>query len=122
MTKMMETVAPVVGNAYHVVRSANSLGQPILNIRKGDWRAVLITEENLATYADPAYLVQPIKDRHTPRLLAAGWYRFSRSQGECGLEIVAGRLKGLACSKSAFWEKKGVSAGVVCAQHATTYL
>jgi hypothetical protein len=128
MTKINSTpVAELeVGQAYNVVSATNALGQPMTNIRRHDWRAVLMTSEALAHYADTGsgvtYYFQPIKDRHTVRLLAAGWTKLRRSQGECGLAIVAGSLKGLACAKPAYWTKDGVSDGVVCAQHGITYL
>lgn len=116
MTATIKTVTPEIGKAYNVVRSHNAAGQPMLSIRRSDWRAVLITAENIERYSQ-GYYVQPIKDRHTPRLLAAGWTRFSGPQGECGQAIVTrGPLYGLACEKSAYWGKGGMPR--LCAQHA----
>lgn len=124
-TNTIKTVAVTdleVGQAYNVVRHTNANGQPITGIRKGDWRAVLLTADNLARYSDGSYWLQPIKDRrYTPRLLAAGWTRFSSSRGECGAAITTkGDLFGLACAKPAFW---GIGGGPAeCAQHAAQHL
>jgi hypothetical protein len=122
MTQTIKTLAIEdleVGKAYSVVRTTNAHGEPVLNIRRGDWRAVLITAENLARYADTSngtHYFQPIRDRHTVRLLAAGWTRFANSRGECGMEIVTpGPLLGLACAKPALWAKGGITP--MCAQH-----
>lgn len=111
-----------IGQAYNVVRHTNDLGQPISGIRKNDWRAVLLTAENLAGYTDGTYWLQEIKDkRHTPRLLAAGYIRFSTSRGMCGAAITTpGPLNGLACEKPAHWTKAGQP--VECAQHAAAHL
>jgi len=113
-----------VGKAYNVARRTNAQGQPVVGTRREDWRAVLITTENLASYASGehgTYYFQPIKDRFTPRLLAAGWTRFSRSRGECGMAIVTkGALEGLSCAKPAMWVHMEHENGwPMCAQHAS---
>ena len=109
------------GKAYNVARHTNAQGQPIRPITKADWRAVLITADNLPRYADGTYYLQPIKDKHTPRLLEAGWVRLSRGRGQCGMEITTRRsLEGLACAKPAIWVTGGDRP--MCAQHAVTYL
>jgi hypothetical protein len=118
---MIKTVAVAdlkIGQAYNVVRATNTAGQPIRPITRGDWRAVLLTADNLSRYTDGSYYIQAIKDKLTPRLLAAGWTRFSSSRGECGQAIVTpGPLRGLACAKPALWGKGGIDYAL-CAQHA----
>jgi hypothetical protein len=125
MTNTMKTAVVgdlEIGHAYNMVRATNAAGQPVLNIRRGDWRAVLITADNLARYTDGAYYFEPIKDRrYTPRLLAAGWTRFGSSRGECGAAITTpGPLFDLACEKPAYWATGGGPA--MCAQHAAQQL
>lgn len=125
MTNTIKTVAVEdleIGQAYNVVRHTSTFGQPITNIRRGDWRAILLTAENRDQYADGSYWLQPIKDRrYTPRLLAAGWTRFAYSQGQCGAAITtSGPLHGLACEKPAHWAIGG--SPVMCAQHAAQQL
>ena len=113
-----------IGQAYKVARATNALGQAVTGTRASDWRTVLITAENVARYtatAGETYYVEPCKERHAVRLLAAGWYRFGRSQGECGQEITTrGPLLGLACGKAAYWGFGGGPA--LCAQHAVQQL
>lgn len=127
MTQTIKSV-PVaeitVGQAYNVVRHTNALGQAIRGIRSWDWRAVLITDENLERYAGGEYYLQPIKCRHTPRLLAAGWTRLSQRKNECGMEITTrGNLFGLACSKGGNWVNMDVDGGHgMCAQHAAQHI
>lgn len=125
MTNTMNTVAVEdlkIGQAYNVVRHTNALGQPIIGIRRGDWRAILLTAENRDRYTDGSHYLQPIKDRrYTPRLLAAGWTRFGHSRGECGAAITTpGPLFDLACAKPALWATGG--GPVMCAQHAAQQL
>jgi hypothetical protein len=124
MTKMIETVTPEIGQAYKVARKTNALGQAVTGTRTGDWSTVLITAENLATYTATTgitYYVQPCRERHAARLLAAGWYRFSQSRGQCGEAIVTrGPLFGLACAKPAYWCKGEGPA--MCANHGVLHL
>lgn len=123
----MKTVAPAdvkVGQAYNAVCHTNEAGASMTSIRSGDWRAVLITEENLERYTGGRYYLQPIKCRHTPRLLAAGWVRLAQHKNECGMEITTrGNLYGLACSKGGNWVNVKVDDGHgMCAQHAAQHL
>lgn len=127
MTKNIEAVDLIIGQAYNVVRNTNSAGHAIRPITRYGWRAVLVTEENKARYVsgvDGTYLFEPIKCRYTPRLLAAGWTRFSRPKNVCSMEITSsGKLHGLACSKGGNWVKMDVDGGRgMCAQHAAQYI
>lgn len=44
------------GMTVMAVRSLNNLGQPIRPIRRGDWRRVEITADNLSSYTGGSYL------------------------------------------------------------------